>query len=90
MKVDIKDRATLSGVRPDDMVMYLRTHGWREYGDPANHWVSFVKDATAIDVPLSTRWHDFPHRIAEALRTLEQVGRARPDRDPDGRLAYLG
>jgi hypothetical protein len=73
MRVDIKDRAALSGVRPDDMAMYLRANGWKEHGDPARIWTSFVKNDTAVDVPLSTHWHDFPQRIAEALRTLEQV-----------------
>lgn len=73
MKVDIKDRATLAGVRPADIAMYLRAHGWEEHGDPANRWASFAKDDAAVDVPLSNHWHDFPQRIAEALRTLEQV-----------------
>jgi hypothetical protein len=30
MKVDIRDRATLSGVHPADIAMYLRAHGWAE------------------------------------------------------------
>jgi hypothetical protein len=74
MKVDIRDRAALSGVHPADIAMYLRAHGWEERGvDATNRWAFFVKSDIAIDVPLSNHWHDFPQRIAEALRALEKV-----------------
>jgi hypothetical protein len=73
MRVDIKDGNALSGVRPPDVLSYLRARGWSERGRSNGTWASFVREDFEIAVPLTTHLRDFAHRIADAIRTLELV-----------------
>lgn len=77
MRTTIKDKKTLSTLRPLDIVSYLRAKGWKlkKEHDDFLIW-NFQKngnDIFEVIVPLNTDFADFAIRIGEILKTLENV-----------------
>jgi hypothetical protein len=77
MKVTIRDPQTLAAVRPLDLAAYLRTRGWQERersaGRSAIWTLTQSGDEFEILLPLDNTYRDYPQRIADLLKTLEQV-----------------
>ena len=78
MKVSVRDAATLSALRPLEVVSYLRSTGWSKAAEQPNRvsiWL--FRDAAGeefeIALPLSHSFRDFALRMGDALRTLEAV-----------------
>lgn len=76
MKTTIQDRKVLQGIRPLDLIGYLRSAGWTreaEWGEKAAVWVKpEVRDADVL-LPLVTGAGDFALRMSEVLLTLERI-----------------
>lgn len=78
MKASIYDAATLSALRPLEVVAYLRATGWNKKSESHGKWsLWYLKDADGNDfelgVPLSPVLRDFAARMSDALRVLETV-----------------
>jgi len=77
MKAVIRDLETFGGVRPLDLVSYLRTHRWTLSESSPNRWSVWqngpTEDATEVLVPLDSRAPDFALRIADVFHRLGQV-----------------
>lgn len=78
MKASIRDLETLRAIQPLDVVAYLRAHRWQkaESLEKAAYWVK-EDEASSYELllPLDASLRDFPSRMAELLRTLEQAER---------------
>ncbi len=72
MKGTIQDAAILSGLRPFDIIAYLRANQWQEAQklQKGSFWEKGDKE---ILLPLDGTLRDFPTRMAELMRVLEQV-----------------
>jgi hypothetical protein len=77
MKALIQDRESLQAIGPLELMSYLRSRGWTkeaDVGDKASLWVNTLDTYTAeVAVPLRRDFRDYAIRIAEVLRSLEQV-----------------
>ena len=72
MRATIKDKKTLSTLRPLDVVSYLRAKGWelkREHDDFLI-WVfqNDGEDSFEVIVPLNSNFADFALRIGRFLK----------------------
>lgn len=75
MRVEIKDRETLSSVSPDLASHYLRSKGWtrtRHEPDRFSVWRR-AEPAGEVLVPLNRAFDDFAQRIAELLSDLQRI-----------------
>lgn len=71
MKATIQDRSVLAGLRPLELVAYLRSTGWTQAALVQNRWATWVKgDAFEVALPLNRELGDFVLRMADALKTL--------------------
>jgi hypothetical protein len=72
MKVLIESSETLATLRPFDVAIYLRTHGW----EPAETYRGAVRylfageDDLEILLPTERSWRDFVLRMSETLKVL--------------------
>jgi hypothetical protein len=74
MKIDLRDRELLSALAPLEVAAYLRSRGWHEHAGLSQDSASFTYgDDYEVSLPLSTELRDFPHRMFDALKTLEIV-----------------
>ena len=72
MKGIIQDAKILSGLRPLDMIAYLRANQWQE-AQKLEAGAFWVKGDQEILLPLDITLIDFPNRMAEALGVLEKT-----------------
>ena len=72
MKGSIQDVKLLSGLRPLDLIAYLRANQWQETQKLENG-AFWTKEDQEILLPLDATLKDFPNRMAEALGILEHV-----------------
>ena len=72
MKGLIQDAKILSGLRPLDLIAYLRSNQWQE-AQKLENGAFWVKGDHEILLPLDVTLKDFPNRMAEALGMLEEV-----------------
>lgn len=75
MKVEVRDAAALSALKPLEMAAYLRAKGWRKEADldgKGSLWLLAVPDVEEFDVtlPLKRDLADYALRMGELLRTL--------------------
>ena len=70
MKGSIQDARILSGLRPLDMIAYLRAHQWQE-AQRLESGAFWVKGDQEVLLPLDQTLKDFPNRMAEVLGVLE-------------------
>jgi len=76
MKATVRDRHVLLGIRPLDVVAYLRTHGWVEARDsPVKGTWLFHRNGEEYELltPFNKGFADYPDRVSDILRTLEIV-----------------
>ncbi|NNM60730.1 MAG: hypothetical protein HKM03_01015 [Steroidobacteraceae bacterium] len=76
MKAAIHDADTLRGLKPLEVVQYLRAKGWQQEGDlgsKATLWVTGGDTDDEIILPMRRELGDFDLRMSEVLRTLEKV-----------------
>ena len=76
MKAAIHDADTLRGLKPLEVVQYLRAKGWQQEGDlgsKATLWVTGTDTGNEIVLPMRRELGDFDLRMSEVLRTLEKV-----------------
>ncbi len=78
MRATIRDRQTLSAIRPLELVSYLRSRGWSKGDENAGKWASWqlknkADEEFEIVVPLSSTIRDFALRMGDALTALEAV-----------------
>ena len=78
MKATVRDKGSLTALRPLEVAGYLRATGWREerrLGDKGVLWL--FRDAENREfealLPLERSLRDFPARMAEVLLALEEV-----------------
>lgn len=75
MKATIRDIATLSALKPLEVVSYLRASGWQKTSERPGKWAAWVRkqdeEEFEIAVPLTTHFRDFALRMSDALRVLE-------------------
>ena len=71
MKGSIQDASILSGLRPLDMIAYLRANHWQEAQklEAGAFWVK--EDHEILVAPLDSTLKDFATRMAEVLNVLE-------------------
>ena len=72
MKGSIQDVKLLSGLRPLDLIAYLRANQWQE-AQKLENGAFWTKEDQEILLPLDATLKDFPNRMAEALGILEHV-----------------
>ena len=72
MKGSIQDAKLLSGLRPLDLIAYLRANQWQE-AQKLENGAFWTKEDQEILLPLDATLKDFPNRMAEALGILEHV-----------------
>jgi hypothetical protein len=68
-------RDELERLKPEDVVRYLSSKGWRQAGDlngRATIWELGRRDSEVV-VPVSDRFRDFPQRMYEVVQTLAEV-----------------
>ena len=80
MKVEIRDPATLSALKPLETAAYLRAMGWRKEADldgKGSLWLQALPDGEEFDVtlPLKRDLADYALRMGELLRTLAAAER---------------
>lgn len=79
MKVTIRDEQVLRAIRPEELIAYLRSSGFREHGmlgGTAGLWRRrHDDDDVEILAPLDPTLGDFASRMLDALKTLEVVER---------------
>jgi len=78
MRVSVRDVATLSALKPLEMLTYLRSMGWSQAQETTGKQSVWVrKDQMGSEyeavVPLSPTFRDFALRMGDVLRTLEVV-----------------
>lgn len=77
MKATIRDVATLSTVKPLELVSYLRTREWDPAGEKPGEWSRWTRkegnEEVEIVVPMTTEISDFSYRMSDALAVLEAV-----------------
>jgi hypothetical protein len=75
MKVDIRDRTILEGLRPLDVASYLRSRGWEasESGPRASVWRLAGDQPAEILLPADRELADFAPRMADALAAIAIV-----------------
>ena len=75
MKATIRDAATLSTIRPLEVVSYLRAAGWKKESEQAGKWATWVREIDGeeyeVAVPLTTQYRDFALRMSDILQVLE-------------------
>jgi hypothetical protein len=85
VKVSVTDAGALRGLRPLEIVSYLRAKGWRQEADLEGRgslWLFNGPEGVESDVTLPARreFGDYALRIAEVLRALADVeGRSEMD-----------
>lgn len=72
MKGSIQDAKILNGLRPLDLIAYLRSNQWQE-AQKLENGAFWVKGDQEILLPLDATLKDFPNRMADALGVLEEV-----------------
>lgn len=77
MKVTIRDEQVLRAIRPEELIAYLHSRGFREHGvlgGVSSLW-RCTKDGEEVEVlaPLDPSLGDFASRMLDALKTLEIV-----------------
>jgi hypothetical protein len=72
MKGLIQDAKILSGLRPLDMIAYLRANHWQE-AQRLENGAFWVNGDQEVLVPLDQTLKDFPNRMADALGVLEKA-----------------
>ena len=80
MKVEVRDPATLSALKPLETAAYLRAMGWRKEADldgKGSLWLQALPDGEEFDVtlPLKRDLADYALRMGELLRTLAAAER---------------
>ena len=75
MKVEVRDAAALSALKPLEMAAYLRAMGWRKDADfdaKGSLWLLAVADGEEFDItlPLKRDLADYVLRMGEVLQTL--------------------
>ena len=80
MKATIRDAATLSALKPLEIVAYLRSSGWTKTQEKSGQWSAWVRRDEAdeeyeVSIPLVPTFRDFALRMGDALRVLEVVER---------------
>lgn len=77
MKVTIRDEQVLRAIRPEELIAYLRSRGFREHGVLGGNAALWRRPHDAEDVeilaPLDPTLGDFASRMLDALKTLEAV-----------------
>ena len=77
MRATIRDSATLSALKPLEVVAYLRSSGWRKASEEPSRWATWVRSLDGeeyeVAVPLTTEYRDFALRMGDALKVLEAV-----------------
>jgi len=71
MKGLIQDAKILSGLRPLDVIAYLRAHQWQE-AQKLESGAFWIKEDQEILLPLDITLKDFPNRMSEVLGVLEK------------------
>lgn len=80
MRAAINDADTLKGLKPLEVVQYLRAKGWQQAGDLGSKATLWVLGTDELVLPMRRDLGDFDLRMAEVLRTLAQVeGRSQLD-----------
>lgn len=77
MIVSIKDRETLSAIRPTLAVAYLRAKGWSRAAYEPGRYSIWLKPSSGgsqeLLLPLDPKLGDFPERMAELLEILQRI-----------------
>jgi hypothetical protein len=76
MNARITDAATLSALRPLEVVAYLRSNGWTMSREKAGSWSMWLRaneegDEFEVTVPLNHQFRDFAARMGDVLHVLE-------------------
>lgn len=74
MKTTIRDKDLLYTLKPNDLMGYLRSNGWKEEEHKTSHsiWLKeYDGEEIEIFLPLETRFKDYPQRMVEVLQNLE-------------------
>jgi len=82
MTVEAGGRDPLGAVRPDDVVAYLDSRGWRRLGDVrrAARWVWPTDEGLEVLVPLDPQLADFAARIRDLVHGLSLAEDRPPER----------
>ena len=72
MKGSIQDAKLLNGLRPLDLIAYLRSNQWQE-AQKLENGAFWVKGDQELLLPLDATLKDFPNRMADVLDMLEEV-----------------
>ncbi len=73
MKTTIRDKDALQKLSPLSFSSYLSSNHWHELKDNDEQTSVWIKDDEEILIPVDPSLRDYPLRIFEALRTLEDV-----------------
>ncbi|OUL35983.1 hypothetical protein BV372_08770 [Nostoc sp. T09] len=78
MKVTVRDADILKTIEPQQLKHYLQSHGWHEdrpFLDNATVWLKQEPEHGEFEILLPNKQHlgDYPTRIQEALKILEEV-----------------
>lgn len=78
MKGHVTDPELLGAIRPVDLQLYLRAHGWRPVAttvqSDAVDWEYRSGDVHAeVTAPRNARWRDYPRRVREVLAELSEI-----------------
>ena len=78
MKGHVTDPEFLASIRPVDLHLYLRAHGWKPIASTmhseAVDWEFSSGDASVeVTAPRNARWRDYPRRVREVLAELSQL-----------------
>jgi len=77
MRASISDLETLRSINPDDVSAYLTSRGWKKRQDiseTASLWTTSLKRSEReLFLPQKPDYRDFPARIIELIKILEDV-----------------
>jgi hypothetical protein len=78
VKEHVTDPELLASIRPVDLQLYLRAHGWKPVAttvqSEAVDW-EYASGGVSVEVtaPRNARWRDYPRRVREVLAELSQL-----------------
>jgi hypothetical protein len=78
VKGHVTDPEFLASIRPVDLQLYLRAHGWKPVAttvqSEAVDW-EYNSGGVSVEVtaPRNARWRDYPRRVREVLAELSQL-----------------
>lgn len=78
MKGNVTDPEFLASIRPVDLHLYLRAHGWKPIASTvqseAVDWEFNAGDSSVeVTAPRNARWRDYARRVREVLAELSQL-----------------